>query len=132
MKNIGVCVSRLKGGRLLALLANFGRLWADRLLIHCAVTVLVAAPFFLPGLSYAQGDTLILRGACGEVSWANAVTAYNRAAFVTDLSAGISVIDFSDPTLPAEITEYPGLVFDIEADRNLTYHVGLGLTITDV
>jgi len=132
MKNMGVCVSRLKGGRLFALLASFSRLWADRLLIHSAVTVLVAAPFFLPGLSYAQGDTLILRGTCGEVSWANAVTAYNRVAFVTDLSAGISVIDFSDPTLPTEITQYPGLVFDIEGDRNLTYQVGLGLTITDV
>jgi hypothetical protein len=132
MKNIGECVSRLKGERFLAPLANFSRSWADRLLIHCAVTVLVAAPLFLPVLSYAQGDTLILRGICGEVSYANAVTAYNKSAFVADLSNGISVIDFSDPTIPTEITEYPGLVFDIEGDRNLTYQVGLGLTITDV
>ena len=86
----------------------------------------------LPAFVLAEGDALILLGTNTEVSWASAVTTYNRTAFVADLSDGISVIDFSDPIHPTEITEYPGLVFDIEADRNLTYHVGLGLTITDV
>ncbi len=95
-----------------------------RVVIYFAIIGLV---LFLPLLTHAQQDTLILMGVNNDLHQARGVAANSRYAFVADGDSGISVFSYAAPTLPTTIAKYQDQpVMDIEIKRDLAYYVGLG------
>ncbi|MFH1335550.1 MAG: dockerin type I domain-containing protein [Candidatus Zixiibacteriota bacterium] len=93
---------------------------------HSAVIIL-ALVLFLPVLTQAQQDTLILLGINNDLNYARGVSANGEYAFVADWDSGISVISYAVPNLPTTIIKYQDQsVMDIEINRDLAYYVGLG------
>lgn len=101
-----------------------GKRWAFG---HSAIIIL-ALVLFLPVLTQAQQDTLILLGINNDLNYARGVSANGEYAFVADWDSGISVISYvAPPDLPTTIAEYiENPVMDIEINRDLAYYVGMG------
>jgi hypothetical protein len=86
--------------------------------------ILITVVLFLPVLSYAQGDTLILLGRNTEMYHIYAVSAYNKNAFVADVDHGLRVINYSDPYDPYMVTRYPEPTRDVEIRDSMAYCAG--------
>ncbi len=96
--------------------------------------IIVAAllPSFFPSYACSEEDTLVLVGMKSGMNQANAVSAYNRSAYVADRIDGVWVIDYSDPSEPASLTHYPEITNDIEIRDALAYLVGDCLSINRI